>query len=581
MAFGYHFTNPTEVEKLRRRELLTLYPLVAQLSVLGLIVSLKVYFLASWLTRKCVNGDEESRPNSPNLKYIQSVGKPNAVARARKWLRKWSWWLGESLHMAGRDVGTSGEWVGGGIWMLWLLTLCIRRTGDDYLHLTKRLGIIGASQLPLQYFLAMKSPYSPLQVFTRCSHEQLNKAHQVLGRIVQTLFTLHAALYLNFYIMNNLLAKRVQDVDVIIGVTGILLFTLIGTSALGYVRRWNYRVFYTTHIAVATGFLPLMYFHVVYIRPYILESVCVYVAHVLLRYFGTRAYAGTITVVPSTNLIRVVVPSTTATSKWKPGQHVYLRLPTASYLRSNPFTIASLPNVDGNVTLIARALRGNTAQLASLARSTKSTNTNGIDDSDDKPAPLRLTLEGPYGTSAHLPDFSRFDRVLLIAGGVGATFIVPVWRHILRLREKTTSSPDVRFAWAVRNLAETSWAFPLPEAASRVAAVDDEAEIYVSGIPPANYDEDNHANQIELVERGQVSKRHVPAEKDLADAGVTLRYSRPVLRELVDQAFTGHVERVAVLVCGPPGMGQQGRRDVGRWVRKGKEVFWHNEAFGL
>ncbi len=42
--------------------------------------------------------------------------------------------------------------------------------------------------------------------------------------------------------------------------------------------------------------------------------------------------------------------------------------------------------------------------------------------------------------------------------------------------------------------------------------------------------------------------------------------------------------RVAVLVCGPTGMGTALRREVGRWVRRGGpgrwDVFWHDEEFG-
>ena len=130
------------------------------------------------------------------------------------------------------------------------------------MHLTKRFGIVAASQLPLHYLLAMKSAYSPVQMLTKMSHEQLNSAHQVLGRIIQILLSLHAMFYLNFFIQINVLAKRAKDRDVILGLVCISIITLTATTALASLRRWNYRVFYVVHVISATLFLPLAYFHV-------------------------------------------------------------------------------------------------------------------------------------------------------------------------------------------------------------------------------------------------------------------------------------------------------------------------------
>ena len=432
----------------------------------------------------------------------------------------------------------------------------------------------------------MKSPYAPIQMITRMSHEEINIGHQIMGRIIQILLTLHACFYLNFYILNNLLGKRIQDRDVIIGLTSIIIFTIVATSALSFLRKWNYRVFYMTHITFATAFLPLMYFHVSHIRPFIWEAVAVYAVHILLRLFNTRTHTGTVSLIPGTNLIQVTVPLISSTSKWKPGQHVYLSLPTwrgsGKYglhrLRTNPFTVASLPRHDGQLVLVARALKGNTQRLATLARSATASDVTAEGKAETTP----LILEGPYGASSRLPDFSLFDRVLLIAGGVGATFIVPVWRHIHSNEDYLSKAGDVRFVWAVRRLAETSWAFPpgRPDDSKHLEGVD----IFVTGPHVAESAAAANAasearESIEMAQRDQLLEED--DDKALAARGITVRYSRPNLREVVDEAFRGHAERVAVLVCGPKGMGDSVRKEVGRWVRKGKDVYWHAEIFEL
>lgn len=63
--------------------------------------------------------------------------------------------------------------------------------------------------------------------------------------------------------------------------------------------------------------------------------------------------------------------------------------------------------------------------------------------------------------------------------------------------------------------------------------------------------------------------------------GLDFQRGRPDLRMIVDEVFKGGEEgRIAVLVCGPVGMGRSLRKEVGRWVEQGREVFWHKEEFG-
>jgi len=57
--------------------------------------------------------------------------------------------------------------------------------------------------------------------------------------------------------------------------------------------------------------------------------------------------------------------------------------------------------------------------------------------------------------------------------------------------------------------------------------------------------------------------------------------SRPDLARIVDGVFgSGTEERVAVLVCGPKEMAEELRGEVGRWVSRGRDVWWWDEGFG-
>jgi len=100
----------------------------------------------------------------------------------------------------------------------------------DYLHITKRFGVIAASQFPLHYMLSMKSLYSPLAFLFRSSHEQLNPWHRLSGRVIYFLLICHATWYMNFFVQAGVLTKRLRAPVVIIGIVAFFFFNTIFTT---------------------------------------------------------------------------------------------------------------------------------------------------------------------------------------------------------------------------------------------------------------------------------------------------------------------------------------------------------------
>lgn len=491
----------------------------------------------------------------------------------------------------------------------------------DYLHLTKRFGQIGASQLPMLYLLAMRAPYSPVQWLTRLSHEQIKAFHQVLGRVTFLLFLVHSALYLAFFALSGLLAKRIKEWDVIWGIVGIILFSAISTTALELVRRRNYRLFYTSHIIIANVVIIPLYLHVSHLRIYVYEVALVEVLQLLFRALRLKLYQGTIQLLPGTNLVQVRIPlsSNSSATNWKPGQHVYLSRPWSKgktpkmfdrwfmINKTNPFTIASLPGKDKELLLVARTLNGNTKQLADIARSLAQGG-SGVPmvatANVDVPM-LPITLEGPYGASNRLPDLSDYNQVLLVAGGVGATFIVPIYRSLVERDNALPGGPRIRCIWAVQNVAEIQWAFP---AGPPVTSDDNDdagpeangegslpwlntVEVYVTRDSGAKLQGDASASGAIAVEPDdgteeeayemQESERLLGVEEHVnkGGKGVLVKRGRPRLCEVVEEAFRNS-SRTAVICCGPERLTMDLRRNVEAWVNKGHDVFWYDETFG-
>lgn len=593
MGWPYKFVNPTEAQKISRRTLLDTYGLVAQASAGVVLIVIQLFFLAKWLRRKQQQSGPDV-PSSPSLKHSQKSGNSSFKAIERRW-RRLEWWSGDSLVLFGIDCGTNGQILVATVWTTWLLVLCFAETGNDYLHLTKRFGIIGASQLPFHYLLIWKSSWSPVQIFTRASHESLNAYHQILGRIVTLLVGIHAALYFNFYVQNNLVAMKLKEFYVLCGIVGVIAFAAIGTTALAPLRRRSYRVFYVVHVVLAIALVPVLFFHVHHIRIYLYETAAIYAVNALVRWLSATDLRGSIRSIPDTSLVEIVVANDSSTTSKRllqglsPGQHAYVSLTGNSFLhtfRSNPFTIASIPNTDGHIKFVARALNGNTKLLLSNAKKVSSdTNVN-------------ITVEGLYGLNTHEDRLLRYDRVLFIAGGVGATFIVPLYRQLLADLSPGKGSyrrQKVSFVWIARTKSEVTWAVPADSREKEGFA--ERLKVCLTGPStegsgsPMSYDDniegtavDENEDGIELEEQKQLLSNVAQSSGNSAEDAKDLSVytGRPDLRRLVHETFShGDNERVAIVVCGPKTLSQSIRQEIAPWVKRGREVWFHDESFSL
>ncbi|RFU30868.1 hypothetical protein B7463_g5497, partial [Scytalidium lignicola] len=304
------------------------------------------------------------------------------------------------------------------------------------------------------------------------------------------------------------------------------------------------------------------------------ESLFLFIIDIAARKLDTVTEFAIVSHVPSSKLVKIIVPapqSKLVRFRAAPGQHVYLSIPSESIPKSmpramihellfNPFSVANVSATD--ITLVVRALNGpTTIALKQLANLTKA-----------KPP---LNIEGPYGTSKNFPNLvENFDRILLVAGGVGATFILPIYQSLKeQLDVDSTSSSKITFIWSVRSAAEASW--PVDSEERSIVNTDENIEVFVTR---GKFDDADDTNE-------HVSRDGAVELEDLnrAEESIKIRggHHRPHLQKIVDDAFShGKEERVAILVCGPVEMAKELRTHVGDWVEKGRYVWWHDESFG-
>ncbi|PNY29580.1 metalloreductase AIM14 [Tolypocladium capitatum] len=590
MGWPFAFASLSHEEVLRRRQTLDLYACAAHYSALAPALLFLVFRLAR---RAAVGsgsgpgshgqGQYEPVPRSPVLRSPVAAkarcrAAPGSVAA--RW-RRLRWWLHDDVYVGGAHWGRRDEWILGLAWTAWLLALCVLDTGKDYFHLTKRFGAIAISQFPIQYLMALKA-LNPFAWVFRSSHEDINRYHRVLGRIIYLLLILHIAFYSVYFFVAGIWLRRFFAPIVFCGVVASVGMHGIATTSMVKVREYSYRLFFVTHLVAAFSIPVLIFFHAPSARLYVIETLVIFFLDLGVRRVKTVNSPSTLETIPGTNLVMVsssIPASKLKTFKAFPGSHIYLNIPPGSRTSAipasqsgvfnflyNPFTVASVNEDQGSITFIARTRAGPmTAVLNQLASSTPGSAAEAI----------TLAIEGPYGSMGkRFHDLLNWgaSRILLVAGGVGATFALPIYQAI------QTESPTVRvqLVWAIRDAGDATWA--VSDGSSRKSVIDDpHIQLFLTGdagvAADADADADNAAGG--AVEMG-------PLRRVGNGRLVTNRSRRrPDIGKIVDDTFRqGLEEPIAVLVCGPAEMSTEVRRRVRPWVVRGRKVWWHSESFG-
>lgn len=249
MSWPYHFVSLSEDDKLHRRELLDLRGYYAQWSIIVVIVTIRIFRFATRSTAK------------------------------------WD----------GPVPGKTRQYLVCGLWLLWLVGLSIWNSGDDYLHLTKALGRVGLSQLPLQVlmspaYISRPAASSVLSLLTGIRQPVLTPYHRLFGRAVVSLLMAHAALYTLFFVQSShpefgiLLFKRVQDLDVQCGLaaifSAILLVLFVRPASQKGLQTWlvqgtiqeRRKMFYFGHVSLVILLCVSAYSHVEQAQKYMLQT---------------------------------------------------------------------------------------------------------------------------------------------------------------------------------------------------------------------------------------------------------------------------------------------------------------------
>ena len=237
---------------------------------------------------------------------------------------------------------------------------------------------------------------------------------------------------------------------------------------------------------------------------------------------------------------------------FKPGQYVFVYFLRFNFWESHPFTVAAYDidkeTAQPKLTLLFRTHNGVTRKIQRY-----------LDAGHQNVACL---VEGPYGR--HLP-VEQYDNVLLLAGGVGITAILPYLRYLANL-----GTTRVRFEWVVRDEDSVNWFKEDIAAAAESPNV--EVQIHVTKSGTGDVESARAHISIDLGAKRQEVGEISATSEEMGETASLARYfavgHRPSLKAVVTRQTTESIGSLAVVACGPDTFVDETRQAVADNVTK-------------
>ncbi|KAJ5437804.1 uncharacterized protein N7458_008802 [Penicillium daleae] len=331
-----------------------------------------------------------------------------------------------------------------------------------------RAGMLAVAMVP--WIVALSTKANFISMLTGLGPERLNGLHRWSAYICLFLSLVHM---IPFYItpiwedgaMINYRTFITLPMYVYgTGLAAIVPLLVLCVHSLPFFRHKLYELFVAIHIPVSWIFVAMLFWHTKNFLSswgYLWTTVVIWIITYIIRLFylnWTNPFRlasfmigeeSAVTLLPQ-GAIKVTVPTQ---MRWRPGQYVYLRMPSIAFFESHPFTIASLCSDDfpseygeeyRDCTLVFRPSRGFTRKVFRKALE------NG---------PFRTYtafLEGPYGGMQR--EMAAFDDVVFFAGGSGITAIASQLLDLIKkIRDGKAITKSVKVIWALKNTETMEW----------------------------------------------------------------------------------------------------------------------------
>ncbi|KAM0078830.1 hypothetical protein ACKRZS_008695 [Fusarium odoratissimum] len=304
-------------------------------------------------------------------------------------------------------------------------------------NMASRTGWMAIANLLIVVLLSLKN--TPIVIFMTSSYERLNILHRITGYTTLIFAIVHSCSYAAVFGAQNFL-QRLLAREEIFGMVAMGSFLILGFAG-AVLRTWWYELFYYLHVVFWILAVILTSLHqpepskkVLYV---IFASAGIWVLERIIRLARiiVNSANNTVTLTPLPNGgTRVTLAKAPYGSS--SGKHGFLWIPGVRTVETHPFTMVATDPLE----FVVVAHDGFTRALHKCALEYP-----GIT--------LKGSVEGPYGNH---PDVKGYDKVMLIAGGSGASFTVGAALDMLK-RLDTDAEVDIEFVWVIRKPTYFTW----------------------------------------------------------------------------------------------------------------------------
>jgi len=380
------------------------------------------------------------------------------------------------------------------------------------------------------------------------------------------------------------------------GVAALVPQTFLVLGSWGFMRNSYYETFKKLHFIAAAIFMAALFIHCNFRLTswdFFWATAAIYGTVYFFR-IGRALYNSGLGLKAEVSLypdevVRVSVP-VPPRMKWTPGQHIFIRFLDAGLhaFTSHPFTIASLRYdnlLEGENQSIGKEKSDSESGLESGVAEcgpvlgvffrVKGGSTRSLAQSlVDHAGWARVLVDGPYGGVPLSLD--KFDTVLLLSGGIGSTFTLPLAMDLVRKIQEDKLDCRIHFVVIVKKKESLAWMSSGLAIAVNAASKSGHELI----------DLRIHVTQAEGLEdqESETDNKKLPMLEEYIHPG------RPKVSNIVLSACRGEnrgAGRVAVVGCGPDSLLYDTRNAVAAEQLKiaggsssCHELFLHTEHYG-
>jgi NADPH oxidase 5 len=266
--------------------------------------------------------------------------------------------------------------------------------------------------------------------------------HRLAGHTMFGAAIVHTAVYVILYARTDLVANLTGSRAAITGVVLVCIFLVMWVFALERARkRWPYEAFLTAH-ALGIPLAILLLVHSPNYWKWFLVGGTGYLLDRVVRFWrmSTPSRIASARALPSQ--VTEVAIARPPGWEFRPGDFVWVLVPSVSRLEWHPFTISSPPEQPDTFTLHIRTLGDWTERIRS----------RGATLTDE-----RVFFDGPHGAPAN--DIFHCKVAVLVAAGIGVTPFASILQSLLARDQSSEpcAIERVYFYWINRDHQAFEW----------------------------------------------------------------------------------------------------------------------------